>query len=59
MDTEKNTNRGLRLEIPQGTDEGVAVDELVDDILRGDIKGALRALHELSEIDRPGDSAPA
>ena len=59
MDTDKHTWRGLRLEIPQGTDEGVAIDELVDDLLRGDIRGALRALHELNEIDRPGDSAPA
>ena len=59
MDTNKNRGRGLRVEIPQGTDEAVAVDELVDDLLHGDVKGALRALHELSEIDRPGDSTPA
>lgn len=53
MNKNEAQDRGLRMEIPQGTDEGVAIDELVDDLLRGDVRAALRALHEPSpdEID--------
>ncbi|WP_427869430.1 hypothetical protein [Leucobacter luti] len=58
MDKNEAQDRGLRMEIPQGTDEGVAVDELVDDLLRGDVRAALRALHEPSpeEASSPGEA---
>lgn len=49
MDKKKVSETGIRVEIPQGTDEAVAVDELIDDFLHGDIRGALHALHEPHE----------
>lgn len=49
MDKKKVSETGIRVEIPQGTDEAVAVDELIDDFLHGDIRGVLHALHEPHE----------
>ncbi|RGE20295.1 hypothetical protein [Leucobacter sp. wl10] len=46
MEKKKASETGIRMEIPQGTGEAVAVDELIDDLLHGDIRGALNALHE-------------
>ena len=46
MDRKLVTYTGIRIEIPQGTGEPVAIDELIDDLLRGDVNGALHALHE-------------
>ncbi|MBK0422681.1 hypothetical protein JD292_11420 [Leucobacter sp. CSA2] len=59
MDTKQTKITGLRLEIPQGTNEGVAIDELIDDLLHGDVRGALRALHELVESDEEKAAAAA
>ncbi len=44
---------GIRMEIIEGTDEGVAVDALVDDFLHGKTKQALRDLHEPAGEDEP------
>jgi predicted methyltransferase MtxX (methanogen marker protein 4) len=49
LDKKRVSETGIRVEIPQGTDEAVAVDELVDDFLHGDVRGALHALHEPHE----------
>ena len=37
---------GRHLEIPQGTDEGVAVDEMITGLLSGDMNRVLHSLHE-------------
>ena len=34
------------LEIPQGTDEGVAVDEMITGLRSGDLNRVLHSLHE-------------
>ncbi|MGO1539360.1 MAG: hypothetical protein ACTHZ9_02430 [Leucobacter sp.] len=54
MDTKKVREIGLRTELPIGTDEAVAIDELVDDILHGDVKGALHTLHEPHDENHSG-----
>lgn len=46
MDRKRAKDTGIRVEVPQGTGESVALDELVTDFLRGDVNGALHALHE-------------
>ena len=58
---------GIRLEIIPGVDGAVALDELVDDFLHGDMGGALHAFHnphgekqgEGSEADSPVRVIPA
>ncbi|WP_449281391.1 hypothetical protein [Leucobacter sp.] len=59
MDRKKARGSGLRMEIPQGTDEAVAVDELVDDLLHGDVRGVLHALHEPHDEGGPEQELPA
>lgn len=54
MDGKSSREIGLRLDLPQGTDEAVAVDELVDDMLKGDVNGVLHALHEPHDEHHPG-----
>lgn len=44
------------MEIIQGTGEAVAVDELVDDLLHGNMRGVLHALHEPHK-DADGEEA--
>ncbi|MFV0432670.1 MAG: hypothetical protein ACK5LO_01610 [Leucobacter sp.] len=46
MERKKARETGIRVEVPQGTGEAVAVDELVDDLLHGNMRGVLRNLHE-------------
>lgn len=46
MDRKSAKDTGIRVEILQGTGESVALDELVDDLLHGDVNGVLSALHE-------------
>lgn len=46
MDRKRAKETGIRVEILQGTGESVAVDELIDDLLHGDVNGALHVLHE-------------
>ncbi|WP_336660946.1 hypothetical protein [Leucobacter sp. USHLN153] len=50
---------GLKVEVTEGTNEAVAVDELVDDLLHGNIAGALRALHEPAPESEIFPEAPA
>lgn len=50
----KEHSTGIRIELGQGTDEAVAVDELIDDFLHGDVQGALHVLHEPHGEDHPG-----
>lgn len=46
MDKKKVSNTGMRVTIPQGTDEAAAVDAVVTDFLKGDLNATLRDLHE-------------
>lgn len=57
MDRKRAKDTGIRVEVPQGTGESVALDELVDDFLHGDVNGALHALHEPHSENKPGESA--
>lgn len=45
-DKKRPSETGIRVHLPEGTGEAVAVDELVDDFLHGDVQGALHTLHE-------------
>lgn len=56
MDRKRVEGSGLRMEIIQGTGEAVAVDELVDDLLHGNMRGVLHALHEPHK-DADGEEA--
>lgn len=59
MDKKKASETGIRVEIPQGTDEAVDVAELVDDLLHGNMRGVLHALHEPHrEADAGPEPAP-
>lgn len=46
---QRASETGIRMEIITGTDEGVAVDSLVDNFLHGKTKEALKDLHEPSD----------
>lgn len=39
-------NTGIRVHLPEGEKSAFAVDELVDDLLHGDMQGVLHTLHE-------------
>ncbi|MBK0420074.1 hypothetical protein JD276_13635 [Leucobacter sp. CSA1] len=54
----KSRDTGIRVELLQGTNEAVAVDELVDDLLHGDVNGALHALHEPHDEHHAGHERP-
>ena len=58
MDRKRAAETGIRVEIPQGTGESVAVDELIDDLLHGDVNGALHVLHEPHSEVTPGEGSP-
>ena len=48
------------MEIIQGTGEAVAVDELIDDLIHGNMRGVLHALHEPHKEAADGEEiAPA
>jgi|AutmiccommunBRH9_1029481.scaffolds.fasta_scaffold01807_6 hypothetical protein len=53
MEHKKASETGIRVEIPQGTDEAAGIDQVVSDFLRGDTHAVLRDLHE------PGGEAEA
>lgn len=46
MDKKRASETGIRMEIIEGTNEAVAVDKLVDDLVHGNTSGALHELHE-------------
>ena len=50
----EHQSEGLRVDIPQGTGESVALDKLVDDLFHGNVRGVLHELHEPG-----GETAPA
>lgn len=52
MEKDKASKDGLRVEILQGTNEAVGLDQVVSDFLHGDVKAVLRDLHE------PGGETP-
>ncbi|UOQ56260.1 hypothetical protein MUN78_11230 [Leucobacter allii] len=58
MDRKSAHTNGIRVELTPGTDEAVAVDELVDDFLHGDTRGMLHALHEPHPEDEVVVEAP-
>lgn len=58
MDRKRAKETGIRVEILQGTGESVAVDELIDDLLHGDVNGALHVLHEPHVEPTPGEKLP-
>lgn len=58
MNGKRAKETGIRVEILQGTGESVAVDELIDDLLHGDVNGALHALHEPHKEAIHGEGAP-
>lgn len=45
MEKKKESKDGIRMEIIQGEDSGVAVDALIDDVLHNRIDDALHDLH--------------
>ncbi|QIK62825.1 hypothetical protein G7068_06140 [Leucobacter viscericola] len=53
MDKKHAKDTGIRVEVLQGTGESVALDELVNDFLHGDVNGALHALHEPHSESKP------
>lgn len=57
MDRKRAKDTGIRVEVPQSTGESVALDELVDDFLHGDVNGALHALHEPYSESKPSGAA--
>lgn len=46
MEKKRASESGIRIELPTGTNEAVAVDALVDDLLHGNTRGVLKDLHE-------------
>lgn len=46
MEKKRASETGIRIELPDGTHEAVAVDALVDDLLHGNTRAALKDLHE-------------
>lgn len=46
MEKKRASETGIRVEITEGDNQGVAVDKLVDDLLHGDMSGVLHDLHE-------------
>ena len=46
MEKKRASETGIRVEIIEGDNQGVAVDKLVDDLLHGDMSGVLHDLHE-------------
>ncbi len=53
---QRASETGIRMEIIEGTDEGVALDALVDDFIHGKTKSVLKNLHEPADGD---DEDPA
>ncbi len=46
MDKKRASETGIRMEIIEGENEAVAVDALIDNLLHGNMTGALHDLHE-------------
>lgn len=46
MDRKAEKSTGIRVELLPGTNEAVAVDALIDDLLHNDMNGVLHELHE-------------
>ena len=44
MEKKRASETGIRVEIIEGDNQGVAVDKLVDDLLHGDMSGVLHDL---------------
>lgn len=53
MEKKRASETGIRLDLPKGTNEAVAVDALVDDMLHGNTRGVLKDLHEPYPEDDP------
>lgn len=51
MEKKRASETGIRVEIIEGDNQGVAVDKLVDDLLHGDMSGVLHDLHEPHDED--------
>lgn len=45
-DKKRPSETGIRVELLEGSNEAVAVDELVDNLLHGNMQGVLHTLHE-------------
>lgn len=58
MEKKRISETGLRITLPEGTHEAVAVDELVTDFLRGDANAALHDLHEPHNEAHEGHTPP-
>ena len=58
MDKKYDSETGLRITIPEGTHEAVAVDELVNDFLKGDVNSTLHDLHEPHSEEHDGHVPP-
>lgn len=54
MDKKRTSEIGLRVVLPEGTHESVAVDELVTDFLKGDLNAVLHDLHEPHNEEHEG-----
>lgn len=54
MDKKRTSETGLRVVLPEGTHEAVAVDELVTDFLKGDLNAVLHDLHEPHDEEHEG-----
>lgn len=46
MEKKRASETGIRMEIIEGENEAVAVDALIDNLLHGNMTGALHDLHE-------------
>lgn len=54
MDKKRASETGIRMEIIEGENEAVAVDALIDDLLHGNMTGALNDLHEPHSLAHHG-----
>lgn len=46
MEKKREPGTGLRIQLPDGTHEAWAVDQVVDDMLHGKTRAVLKDLHE-------------
>lgn len=51
MDKKRASETGIRVTIPQGTDEAAALDAVVTDFIKGDSNAVLKDLHEPHKTD--------
>lgn len=57
MEKKRASETGIRMELIPGTDEAVALDALVDDLIHGDTQAALKDLHEPHRDNNATDQA--